>query len=100
MKEQIIQLFYDHPHGAVVISLAISILIAVLGVIPSFFMTAANILFFGFWQGILISFLGEAAGAVIAFILYRKGFKKMTAEKLLKYPGAQQLLNAGNREAF
>src|SRR5215213_1703049 len=100
MKEQIIQLFYDHPHGAVVISLAISILIAVLGVVPSFFMTAANILFFGFWQGILISFIGEAAGAIIAFVLYRKGFKKMTTEQLQKFPRLQSLLNAKEKEAF
>ena len=66
----------NHRDIAILISLALSIVVAVLGVLPSVFITAANILFFGFWPGTLISFLGEALGAVVAFVLYRKGFKK------------------------
>jgi uncharacterized membrane protein YdjX (TVP38/TMEM64 family) len=100
VKEEIIRIFNDHAQLAFVISIAISIVIAVLGLVPSFFMTAANILFFGFWQGLFISFLGEAVGAIVAFILYRKGFKKITSEKLQSFPRLQQLLEARDKEAF
>ncbi|MCM3574370.1 VTT domain-containing protein [Mesobacillus subterraneus] len=62
---------------AVVISLTVSILIAMAGIIPSAFVTAANIVYFGFSLGLFLSILGEALGAVISFILYRKGLKKL-----------------------
>ena len=100
MKETVLQLFQQHPQLAFIISLLISIFIAVAGVLPSFFVTAANIIFFGFWQGILISFLGEAIGAVVAFLLYRKGFKKNVAARLQKIPRAQALVNAEGKQAF
>jgi uncharacterized membrane protein YdjX (TVP38/TMEM64 family) len=100
MKESVFHLFQNYPHLAFFISLAISIVVAVLGVIPSFFVTAANILFFGFWQGTFISFLGEALGAIIAFVLYRKGFKKSVSHQLHKFPKVQRLLEAEGRQAF
>jgi uncharacterized membrane protein YdjX (TVP38/TMEM64 family) len=80
--------------------LLISVLIAVIGVLPSFFITAANILFFGFWPGVAVSFLGEALGAVVAFILYRKGFKKEANSRLQKFSKVKQLLEAESRQAF
>lgn len=100
MKEELLQLLQRHADVAIFISLAISILVAVLGVVPSVFVTAANILFFGFWPGTLLSFLGEALGAVIAFVLYRKGFKKGVDAGLKKFPRAQKLVEAKGREAF
>ncbi len=100
MENSLLQLFKEYPHLAFVISICISIIIAVLGIIPSVFITGANILFFGFWNGTLISFLGEAIGAAIAFILYRKGFKKVTANKLQQYPKVKRLIGAENKEAF
>jgi uncharacterized membrane protein YdjX (TVP38/TMEM64 family) len=100
VKEQVIELLRDHAQIAFLISLSISIVIAVAGIVPSFFMTAANIIFFGFWQGIFISFLGEAVGAVIAFILYRKGFKNLATARIQKFPKAQRLLDAKGTEAF
>jgi uncharacterized membrane protein YdjX (TVP38/TMEM64 family) len=69
-------------------------------VVPSVFITAANILFFGFWNGTLISFLGEAMGAAMAFYLYRKGFKKTVETRLDKYPKVKRLINADGKEAF
>lgn len=75
-------------------------MIAVLGLVPSVFITAANIVFFGFINGTIISFIGESLGAAIAFILYRKGFKKMTTTHLQKYPALNRLINAENKEAF
>jgi uncharacterized membrane protein YdjX (TVP38/TMEM64 family) len=69
VQESLLHLFKENPQTAVILSIFISIIIAVVGVIPSVFITAANILFFGFWEGTIISFLGEAIGAVVAFIL-------------------------------
>jgi uncharacterized membrane protein YdjX (TVP38/TMEM64 family) len=60
---------------ALVISLTLNIIIAIAGVIPSTFLTAANILYFGLYTGLAISIIGEALGAVVSFYLYRKGLK-------------------------
>jgi uncharacterized membrane protein YdjX (TVP38/TMEM64 family) len=100
MKEALLQFFQQHPSLALVASLVISIVIAVLGLVPSFFITAANILFFGFWQGVLVSFLGEALGAVVAFYLYRKGFKKEATHQLEKHPKIKALIDAERSRAF
>lgn len=100
MQESLLQAFKTNPQMAIAISLFISILIAVVGVLPSVFITAANILFFGFWNGTLLSFLGEAIGAGIAFILYRKGFKKIALVGLSKYPTVKKLIDAPNNKAF
>ena len=100
MKQQVIDLFLQYPQAAFLTSMILSIGIAVLGLVPSFFITAANILFFGFWKGVLISFAGQAAGAIVAFLLYRKGFKKATVVSLARFPRAKRLLEAGNKEAF
>ena len=83
MVENLLRLFKEYQDLAIVISICISIIIAVLGVVPSVFITAANILFFGFWNGMFISFLGEAIGAGIAFLLYRRGFKKTVKKSLI-----------------
>lgn len=96
MKEAILEFFQQYPNLAIIISLAASVLVAVIGVLPSFFITAANIVFFGFWQGIIISFLGEALGAALAFWLYRKGFKKGVQHRLEKYHLVKKLLEAEN----
>lgn len=100
MKEQILQLFQQYPEAALFISMLVSVIIAVAGVLPSVFITAANILFFGFWKGTFISFLGEALGAAISFWLYRKGFKQMLGSSLNRFPKAQRLLTANGSEAF
>ena len=100
MKEEIIQIFSDHAQIAILISLAISIIIAISGILPSVFLTAANILFFGFWQGILISFAGESIGAIVAFVLYRKGFKKISTQKLSSFPKLERLILSRGRESF
>jgi uncharacterized membrane protein YdjX (TVP38/TMEM64 family) len=100
MGEQIIQIFRENPQAAFFISLGISVLVAVLGVVPSVFITAANIIFFGFWNGLLISLLGEAVGAIVAFVLYRKGFKKVTTQSLVKYPRLQRLSQTTGKKGF
>jgi uncharacterized membrane protein YdjX (TVP38/TMEM64 family) len=100
VKQDVINLFNNYPQYAFLISIGVSILIAVLGVVPSVFLTAANILFFGFWNGTLISFAGESIGAAIAFWLYRVGFKKRVQNKGEKFSAVKKLLHAEGREAF
>lgn len=100
MKEALLNFFTQYPQLAIAGSLLLSILVAVIGVLPSFFITAANILFFGFWPGVLLSFASEALGAVVAFYLYRKGFKKEASHQLEKYRKAKALLEAEGMKAF
>ncbi|OLY90869.1 Uncharacterized membrane protein YdjX, TVP38/TMEM64 family, SNARE-associated domain [Cnuella takakiae] len=100
MKEDLLQLFAANPGAALFISLLVNVAIAVIGILPSVFITAANILFFGFWPGTFISFLGEALGAAVSFWLYRKGFKKGADKQLQRFPKAQRLVQAKGREAF
>ncbi|HEY0066405.1 MAG TPA: VTT domain-containing protein [Flavisolibacter sp.] len=100
MKEQVLELFREYAHVAILLSILISMLVAVLGVVPSFFITAANILFFGFWPGFALSLAGEALGAALAFFLYRKGFRKMSVKPLEKFPKARRLVELEGRPAF
>ncbi len=100
LEKTLIQLFNEYPHLAVFISLALSVLVAVIGILPSVFITAANILFFGFVNGTLLSFAGEALGAAVAFQLYRRGFKKKVGNRLDKYPSVQKLVAAEKGNAF
>jgi len=85
---------------AVLLSIFINILIAVVGVIPSVFLTAINVTLFGFWGGFYVSFIGEAVGSFVAFLLYRKGFRKFVDHKSKHAPRLQKLLHASPREAF
>ncbi len=100
MQQQLLYFLQQYPQFAIAISLLASILIAVLGVVPSVFITGANILFFGFWNGVLISFLGEALGAAVSFWLYRKGFKKASQKGLQKFSKAKQLVEVEGAKAF
>lgn len=71
-----IDIMSNYSNIALLISIFTSIIIAVLGVVPSIFVTGANIIFFGPIKGFFISLIGETIGAAISFWLYRKGFKK------------------------
>ncbi|MCX7923083.1 MAG: VTT domain-containing protein [Clostridia bacterium] len=57
-------------------SILLNVLIAVSGILPSIFITGANVLVFGPVKGFIISWAGEVIGASIVFQLYRLGFKK------------------------
>ena len=94
MQDSLLHFFERYPQVAVLTSILLSILIAIAGVVPSVFITAANILFFGFWNGTLVSFAGEAAGAAVAFFIYRAGFKKTAGNKLLHYPRLKRIVEA------
>lgn len=101
MQETVLSFFFEYPKFALLISIIINVVISVLGFIPSFFLTAANILFFGFWKGTFISFIGEAVGAIISFYIYRKGFKRFNNKiDHLKYPSLRKLIKVTGLEAF
>ncbi|WP_433747589.1 TVP38/TMEM64 family protein [Falsibacillus pallidus] len=89
-----------HREFAIIISIAISTLISIIGFLPSAFFTAVNISVFGFSMGLWISFLGESIGAIVAFYLYRKGFRKFTHEKLNEYERVKPLLTVTGKQAF
>lgn len=63
--------------AAILISILINTIISVMGVIPSVFLTGANILVFGFYGGFLVSWAGEVVGALISFVLYRGGIRSV-----------------------
>lgn len=93
MGEQILHLFSLNPKIAIFVSLVLQVVVAVAGVLPTFFITAANIHFFDFWPGVFVSFIGEALGAMIAFIIYRKGFGNVASGFADKHPSVQQLIS-------
>ncbi|OZM57535.1 hypothetical protein CIB95_03965 [Lottiidibacillus patelloidae] len=100
MKEQLFELLVTYKEFAIIISITVNIIIALLAIVPSVFITAVNVTFFGFWEGMWISFIGEAVGAVIAFLAYRKGFNIFSVKSQLKHPKVKLLLSAKGKDAF
>lgn len=64
------------------ISLIVNIIIAIVGVVPSIFITAFNIHYFGIGYGLILCIIGESLGAIASFYIYRKGFKKISLNKI------------------
>ncbi|CCO08140.1 TVP38/TMEM64 family protein [Desulforamulus hydrothermalis] len=71
------QIIQDAGATAILISIVINVAISLAGVIPSVFLTGANMLVFGLYGGFLISWAGEVVGAAISFLLYRWGAKSV-----------------------
>lgn len=95
-----IGLFENYREAALLLSVLLNIVISILGVVPSVFLTAANIFVFGPVAGTMISITGEAAGAVVSFVLYRKGFRRWAGKRLPEKRWIQKLLNARGKDAF
>ena len=100
MQEWVIGLFQQYREAAVLVSVLLNIAISILGVVPSVFLTAANIVVFGPVVGTAISALGEASGAAVSFFLYRKGFKRWASKKLPDSRWAETLLTARGKDAL
>lgn len=100
MNEQVIELLQNYKPYAFVISIFINIIISIFGFVPSLFLTAANLVVFGFWKGTLVSFIGEGIGAVVSFILYRKGLRRVSETKVFQRPVVKRLLEVEGRQAF
>ncbi len=71
-------LLETHLYLAIPISLVVEVIIAVLGFLPSVFITAANVAVFGIYWGTALSIAGESLGAVVAFLLYRLCLIRLT----------------------
>jgi uncharacterized membrane protein YdjX (TVP38/TMEM64 family) len=100
MENSLMQVFENSGLFAIFLSIIINIVISILGVVPSFFITAANIGVFGFGDGLLISIMGEAFGAVIGFYLYRKGIKKVKTKVTINNKYLIKLEETDGIEAF
>ena len=100
MVEELLQWFENSGLLAGWISIILNIGISVFGFIPSVFVTAANISFFGFWQGLILSILGEALGAMISFYLYRKGINKVKKKVSINNKYLSRLQQTNGMEAF
>ncbi|HAT4306520.1 VTT domain-containing protein [Clostridium perfringens] len=75
----------------------ISVIIALLGIVPSVFVTGANIVFFGPINGFLISLLGEVIGGWISFKVYRKGIKRFAGNIEGKYELIDKIVKSEGR---
>lgn len=93
-----VEILNNYAYLAIPISLFVSIIIALLGVVPSFFVTGANIVFFGPVKGFLISLLGEVIGGFITFYLYRFGFKKKV-QGLSRYKMVDNIIHSDGKRA-
>lgn len=87
---------------AILFSVMVNIIISVVGFMPSTFVTAANIIYFGFAGGLVLSIVGEAAGAMVSFFLYRKSFEKLSSKLPGKKPNKWigKLMATSGKEAF
>ncbi|MBD8070836.1 TVP38/TMEM64 family protein [Bacillus sp. PS06] len=100
MQESVIEFLLLYEQVAIAISICINLLISIFGVIPSFFLTAANLIVFGFWEGMLVSFIGESLGAGLSFWIYRKGLKRVVVQKIERYKWVSKLLKLRGKDAF
>lgn len=86
--------------GAVLVSLLISVVISILGIVPSLFLSAANALVFGLIPGFFVSLAGETLGAGISFYLYRWGIRKAVKLRADNLRWLKRLNGAGKRKQF
>jgi len=96
----LLDFFNNYPSYAVLISITINVIVAVLGLLPSVFITTANVLFFGVFEGFLISVVGEAVGAIISFKIYRLGFKKISSSLIEKNKKVKSIVDSDGKDLF
>ncbi|UTW69371.1 hypothetical protein KHA80_21385 [Anaerobacillus sp. HL2] len=92
MEDILVGFFERYSSYAIVLSILVNIIVIHFGGNTQVFCDWSKHTFFGFWTGTLLSFIGESVGAIIAFLLYRKGFKKLSILTIEKYPKAKTLL--------
>lgn len=84
---------------AVIVSLVVSLGIAIAGILPSVFITAANVLVFGPLFGFILSWAGEVLGACVSFYLYKVGFRDRFAVLSQRHVFLDKLAQAGGIKA-
>lgn len=98
-SKKILVFFQSHPEWAFLVSIGLNVLVALAGLLPSIFITAANVVFFGTVKGFFISLLGEVGGAYVSFLAYRGVFRPSLQSKLTQYPLTAALTNTRGRRA-
>lgn len=78
MIDSLFECLSYYPLLVALISVFLNIIIAISGVLPSAFITAGTVGILGFENGLIILIIGEAAGAMVSFFLYRKGVYKLS----------------------
>src|SRR4051812_5102812 len=103
MEYSLFEWIPTNPFLAAFISIGLNILVAITGVLPSAFITVGTVGLFGFKLALLILIIGEAAGAIVSFILYRKGVHKLLAKPKMSSKEnkfLQKLKNTDGMSAF
>lgn len=100
MQNYTIEIFQHIGWWAIFVSIIFNIIISILAIVPSVFLTAANIIVFGLPLGITISIAGEALGAIVSFSLYRVSVQKFTSNRHIKSSMLQKLQYAEGWQAF
>lgn len=98
-----IEWFPRHPFLTAFVSIILNVLIAITGILPSAFITVGTVGILGFKLGLVILIIGEAIGAMVSFILYRKGVYKLSTypdNKKFDNKLFQRLKNTGGVDAF
>lgn len=99
--DTMVKILNEYREWAFIISMFVSLVVAILGIVPSVFVTGANLIFFGPFLGFFISLLGETFGNYISLKLYRKGLKKRIENKFSKYELIDKISSSkGNKCAF
>jgi uncharacterized membrane protein YdjX (TVP38/TMEM64 family) len=100
MTEFILEWLPDNKLFSALASIVLNVIISISGFLPSAFLTAINIAVFDFKLGLLISIVGEAIGAILSFLLYRKGLIKLSNKKQVKNKYLLRLKNTRGLEAI
>lgn len=80
--------FPDNPLFLALSSVILNLIVAISGILPSTFITVGTVGVFGLEKGLFILICGEALGAIVSFILYRKG-----VQKFLSFPKMGNIQN-------
>lgn len=91
MQQLVLEFFSSIGPWAIPLSLIFTIMLNVLGIIPSIFVTGINIILWGPWWGFLLSWVSEVIGSTIAFWLYRKGFRHWQEKRHSNWRWVQRL---------
>lgn len=97
--ESLTNIFNEYHEISIIVSLLLSIVISLIGIIPSIVVTGANIIFFGAIGGFIVSLLGEVIGGYITFKIYRLGFKNGMESLKGKYKLIDNLVTSKGKKA-
>lgn len=100
MEEYFLEWIPENRLAIALISILLNIFIAISGVLPSTFLTAANIAIFDLKIGLIISIIGESLGAIISFSLYRQGIAHITKQVNVKNNLLKKLQHTKGLHAF